>query len=379
MLLEKTQENICTCQICKKKYDTRRQCSTHIRKHNIVVKDYYDKFYKQENEGNCDVCNKQTSYDIRRFKYRKYCSAKCTINPETYQKRKETCFLKYGVMHPLQSNIIQDKIKETCLLKYGVNHHSKSSQIKRAKKVTCLEKYGVEYPLQSEQMKLKSRKTCLEKYGVEHGTQSKYSKDKSKGTCRKHYGVEHNSQSELIKDSKKQKSLEKYGVDNPSQSEEIKEQKRQTCLKHYGVDNPTKNKDILEKAHKSALRSKLFVLPSGKIIYKMGWEPPFLDYVFQNNILKEEEMEYHPKGMKYMGIDNKEHYYFPDFYIPKWNLIIEIKSTWTLLQDKNVHLKEEATRKLGYDYMRIINLGKNKTLDFTEFDVYCANKLKIIV
>jgi len=377
MPLEKTQENLCTCQICSKKYYTRRQCSSHIRKHNIIVKDYYDRFYKQENEGACDVCDKQTSYDVRNFRYRKYCSSKCTINPETHQKRKEACLLKYGVVHPLQSSIVQNKIKETCLLKYGVMHHSRSLKVKQARKTTCLEKYGVENPLQSECVKSKSRKTCLNKYGVEFSLQSKSSKDKSRKTCLDKYGVEHNSQSELIKDSKRQKSFKRYGVNNPSQSANIKEQKRQTCLKNYGVDNPTKNKDILEKARKSAKHTKPYMLPSGRIIHKMGYEPQFLNYVFQNKILSEDEIDYSPKGIKYLREDGTEHYYFPDFYIPKWNLVVEIKSDYMMGLDRSVYLKEGETKNQKFDYIRIINRNSRVKLDFSEFDKLCLSKKTI--
>jgi len=48
-------------------------------------------------------------------------------------------------------------------------------------------------------------------------------------------------------------------------------------------------------------------------------------------------------------------YYFPDFYIPKLNLIIEIKSWYTEKLDKNVSLKEQACKNQGYNYIRILD------------------------
>jgi hypothetical protein len=126
-------------------------------------------------------------------------------------------------------------------------------------------------------------------------------------------------------------------------------------LKRYGVENPTQNIDILEKAQKTAKQSKPYILPSSKIIHKQGYEPQFLDYIFQNNILKEDEIDYHPKGIRYIAIDNKSRIYFPDFYIPKWNLIIEIKSSWIMIKDVNVYLKELGAKLSGYKYFRIID------------------------
>jgi very-short-patch-repair endonuclease len=48
--------------------------------------------------------------------------------------------------------------------------------------------------------------------------------------------------------------------------------------------------------------------------------------------------------------------YIPDFYIPKHNLIVEIKSRWTydLHIDKNI-AKENACKKLGYNFIFIID------------------------
>ena len=53
----------------------------------------------------------------------------------------------------------------------------------------------------------------------------------------------------------------------------------------------------------------------------------------------------------YMWQDGSWHRYHPDFYIPKNNLIIEVKSIYTYTEDfiKN-KLKEEAVKYLGYNF-----------------------------
>lgn len=47
----------------------------------------------------------------------------------------------------------------------------------------------------------------------------------------------------------------------------------------------------------------------------------------------------------------KKHRYFPDIYIPKDNLIIEVKSLWTYKHKLFINiLKALAVRKLGFQY-----------------------------
>jgi very-short-patch-repair endonuclease len=78
-------------------------------------------------------------------------------------------------------------------------------------------------------------------------------------------------------------------------------------------------------------------------------------WIFENNLLKEEEINYSVNAIKYIDNDNKERRYFADFYIPKWNLIVEIKSSFTNKLDKYVLLKEQACLSQGFKYIKIIN------------------------
>ena len=101
---------------------------------------------------------------------------------------------------------------------------------------------------------------------------------------------------------------------------------------------------------------KSYALPSGKILYLQGYEPQFLDYVFSNSLLGEDEITSNVKSIKYVEND-KPRFYFPDFYIPKFNLIAEIKSSW-ILKRQTAHtqyLKQQATIKAGFDYILILD------------------------
>jgi len=100
---------------------------------------------------------------------------------------------------------------------------------------------------------------------------------------------------------------------------------------------------------KQNYRSKKYVLPSGKVIKVQGYEDKFLNFVFENNLLQENEIVYDPPRFKY----TKTRHYYPDFHIPKINTIIEIKSKYTY-QIRDVR-KEQAVKKSGYKIVFIID------------------------
>lgn len=117
-------------------------------------------------------------------------------------------------------------------------------------------------------------------------------------------------------------------------------------MKYYNIPRRTQNKT-----------TKPYTLPSGRIIKLQGWEGLFLDFVFKNQIFKEEEIDYNPKRILY-NYNNNEHYYYPDFFIPKLNLIIEIKSTWTLKHLQTVEQnkqKEIACKQQNFNYTLLLD------------------------
>jgi hypothetical protein len=66
------------CCICKEEFDNNKKFAKHrLFKHNLNLKDYYDKFLKKENDGVCLICKKQTNFDKKNNSYMKTCSHKC--------------------------------------------------------------------------------------------------------------------------------------------------------------------------------------------------------------------------------------------------------------------------------------------------------------
>lgn len=84
----------------------------------------------------------------------------------------------------------------------------------------------------------------------------------------------------------------------------------------------------------------------------------FLDFCYNNNII----VENIKKGIPYF-YKNKKRYYFPDFYLPTKDIIIEIKSQYTYNKelDKNLS-KKQACISLGHNFIFIIDK------DYEEFN-----------
>lgn len=138
-----------------------------------------------------------------------------------------------------------------------------------------------------------------------------------------------------------------------------------TFLKMHNVSIRTKSEairlnNLTEEHQRKAIHGmfayKPYNLPSGKIIKLRGYEPQFLNYIFQNKLLEENEINYKPERVRYYDSKGKRHYY-PDFFIPKLNLVAEIKSSYILRRQtpENALLKEEATKQQGFNYILILD------------------------
>lgn len=67
------------CKICNQQFTKLVALTTHIqKKHGITVKEYYDSYIKQENEGICKLCGNPTKWTNKlNYGYSDYCSNKC--------------------------------------------------------------------------------------------------------------------------------------------------------------------------------------------------------------------------------------------------------------------------------------------------------------
>ena len=64
-------------------------------------------------------------------------------------------------------------------------------------------------------------------------------------------------------------------------------------------------------------------------------------------------------------LDMSHHFYHPDYYLEKWNLIVEIKSHYWFQVHQEVCLaKQKASLEQGYDYIMIMDKNYEEFFQF---------------
>jgi len=279
---------------------------------------------------------------------------------------KKTSIEKYGVEHPLKNEDIKNKLEKTNIEKYGFKCSLQNEEIKIKVKKTNLIKYDTEFFINSNYFKIKSEETLLEKYGTTIPLHNEEIKNKLKVTNLKRYGNENLFKSDVIKEKikkiklerynninynnrkkYKQTCLNKYGMENPMQNEKIKNKLKNIIFEKYGVNYPAQNIDIYNK-----MIAKGFFIKEYKqsgIYYQGKYELDFLEKYYEYNIIS--------KHLKIDYIYNNNNYsYYPDFFVEKLNLIVEIKSSYwyNFYLEKNL-AKEKACKEQGFNFIFIID------------------------
>ncbi len=126
-------------------------------------------------------------------------------------------------------------------------------------------------------------------------------------------------------------------------------------IEKYGVKYPSQNPEISERQQKGSYKLKEYKLPSGKIIKIQGYENLALDellkYYNESDIITSREL----MPELFYNQNNKTRRYFPDIYIPKENLIIEVKSEYILnLKLEEFIFKQKCTIDKGFDFQLLI-------------------------
>lgn len=317
----------------------------------------------QKVDVKCDICGnikKITMFSYRRNinNYGYYsCSVKCSKD-----KTIKTNLDKYGVVHYNKTDEFIKKIKktkkerygnenytnikkqkETNLKKYGKEYYIQTDDFKNKKDLSLMNKYGTVIPLQNEDIKNKWIQTNLDKYNVMYPLQNEDIKNKSLLTKKEKYNdINYNN-----RDKYKNTCIIKYGYDNPMKNEEIKDKLYESFYEKYGERHPMHVQEFVDKMIKSGIRVTKY--KDSELYYQSTYEKDFLDKYY--NVIDIDR----GKSIKYIYND-KEHIYYPDFYIKELNLIIEIKSTnwYNIHEEKNI-VKKEYCIKNGYNFMFIID------------------------
>ena len=313
---------------------------------NEVIFDHFKGRGQRCNQNNCMTAKKMAT-NLEKFDklwYRQ--TEECDI------RIRETCLQKYGFEHPVQSPEIQEKIQQTNLQKYGVLHTFQAEIIKEKIKLSCLDKYGVEYYTQADVLKQKRIATNMARYGVPVSSQNADVQAKMVATNLEKYGVPYTRMNAGIVNKGTLTILDKYGVDNVAKSPDIRQKMMNTSFIRYGVSHPMQFPKIAEKSAKNAFKLKMYVLPSSKEIVVQGYEPYALDILLQTyderDILTERT---NVPEIWYLE-DGKYRRYFCDIWIPRFNLIVEVKSDYTYYVRgfKNTDDKRKACEAAGYDF-----------------------------
>lgn len=168
-------------------------------------------------------------------------------------------------------------------------------------------------------------------------------------------------------------------------SDECRAKARAEWEKNYkrkhGTTNPMEDPEYQKKLQEGRGISKKYVFPDGNEIVCMGtYEYDFISYAVEKYQLKSTDIINCPEVF-YYTYDEQQHYYMPDFYMPEYNLIIEIKDGG---DNPNKHPKIVAVDKVKetlkdqavidskrYNYIKIVN---KEYKDFDELMTYFKEK-----
>lgn len=147
---------------CVKLADKKRLHLANIRK-----SDYYDTIISIQN--NLGITNlRQLFYHIKHDINR---IQKCKCGNNVNWNKSNNSYLNYCSLH-CSTKFTQENRKSTNLLKYGCDNYAKSDQFRLKSKETFIKNYGVDNPSKSDEIQKKKLSTNLQKYGVNNYSQS---------------------------------------------------------------------------------------------------------------------------------------------------------------------------------------------------------------
>ena len=142
---------------------------------------------------------------------------------------------------------------------------------------------------------------------------------------------------------------------------------QQTCLKRYGVRNPIQHKEFFHKQRQSAL-NKTVTMPSGKIYKVQGAEDKCIDILLKKYSEEDIDLENIPVIPYINPNTDKTCKYNPDIYLPKYNILIEVKSDYWLNYDKERNMaKFRGAVEAGYT-LQLYLFGKREFIGVEEFN-----------
>lgn len=284
------------CKICSFSGKSNNSLSAHIyQNHSLKRKEYYDMYLKKDNEGICPICSKETSF--RGNNYLKFCSIKCSHSSDEWRLKNSNA--KKGKKQ--SKEIVEKRINNT---------DQKKKQETREK--TLLKRYNNKHYNNSEQISISNK-------GKRKGPRPKEWSDNVIASKRKNNTLKHREEIK-VKIGKSIKALHQTD-DAPVTISKSKYMGRNHLTGYYN-----------------------------NIYYRSSYELKFLEYCFENNI-KVEPADLKSFRIKYKDETGKFRFYYPDFYLPDLDIVVEVKPLSMLDQERTIAKMHEAM--MNYNYVLI--------------------------
>ena len=99
------------CEICDKIMSNTKLPTHIIKTHKENLKNYYDKYHKKVDEGQCKTCHSKTDFINLTYGYKNYCCKQCRyLDPIVINNRKQTILSRYGVDVPLKNKNLAEQV-----------------------------------------------------------------------------------------------------------------------------------------------------------------------------------------------------------------------------------------------------------------------------
>lgn len=209
--------------------------------------------------------------------------------------------------------------------------------------------------------------------------------EKKKATCNKNLGVDFPQQSKKVQAKLKRQNFEKYGHTNVSQVKAFQKNRERTMLERYGSKNAMGNAGLRSLSASRSASSKgtykEFKL-GNRIVKVLGFEPQALNWIFKNTRIKPSQVKVDSEGIPYFSYKKYGlRTYYPDLYIQNKNLIIEVKSVWSLTSSRKtlqlIKAKANAVLSEGYNFELMLMTAKGSRIDLPlDWTGYTLSQLK---
>ena len=299
------------CKICNKNYLTNRGLLYHVSQtHKIKQKDYYDTYFKKENEGICKRCGKPTSFWGLAAGYSEYCSHYCcnrTMFDNETEEHKHARGQKGAISYKKYRANMTPEQKE----KDHISHVNAQKNRSIEDKLKTSQKCKAVAANRSEEDKIKMYKKMVET---------------------------NKNKPEYIK--QKESAIRKQRMKNrwKNISKKDRQQFKENCKKSYHEKTEKRISEINNKRRESRRQFMKNKPNYNGVYFDSTWELNVYKYCIENKIFIIRE----PISIKYI-FNNKTLSTYPDFLIK--NTLVEIKGNQFVKQDGtwiNPYTKEDS-------------------------------------